>query len=216
MLLTCAPAGLAVGTVITPNLSQVNDGKTWSVINADCAVATEEGKSVVRLKPKGESRTGSVIGMALVEGLELAEGTMDVDLKGKGPRQASFLGVAFSVADGKTFEAVYFRPFNFTSDDKARRARAVQYVAWPDYTWERLRREKPGAYESAVQPVPDPAGWFHASIEVTKKTVRVFVQGAQEPCLVVNRLAGRESGRVGLWVDSKEGAFANLKIVPTK
>jgi hypothetical protein len=216
VLLSCAAVGFARDQVVTPNISQINDGKTWSLINADCAAATEEGKSVVRLKPRGQSRTGSVIGMALVEGLDFAEGTIDVDLKGKGKFQTSFVGVAFGVADGKTFEAVYFRPFNFLRDDKAYRARAVQYVAWPDHPWEKLRKETPGAYESAVNPVPDPAGWFHARVEVTRKKVSVFVNEAKQPCLVVDRLASREGGRVGLWVDSRDGAFANLKIVPTK
>ena len=62
--------------------------------------------------------------------------------------------------------------------------------------------------------MPDPGGWFHARIEVTKQKVRVWVDDAKEPCLVVDRLAGREKGKVGLWVDSREGAFRNLRIVP--
>ena len=157
-----------------------------------------------------------MIGLALVEGLEFAEGTIDVDLKGKGKMQTSFVGVAFNVANGKNFEAVYFRPFNFKRNDKAFRAHAVQYVAWPEYTWENLREAKPGVYESSVNPVPDPAGWFHARIEVTKKKVSVFVNESKEPCLVVDRLGSQENGKVGLWVDSREGAFANLKILPTK
>jgi hypothetical protein len=92
----------------------------------------------------------------------------------------------------------------------------VQYVAWPDHTWEKLRKSKPGKFESAVKPVPDPAGWFHARVEVTKKKVRVWVDDAREPCLVVDRLADREKGKVGLFVDSNEGAFRNLKILPAK
>jgi hypothetical protein len=126
------------------------------------------------------------------------------------------VGVAFGAADGKTFEAVYFRPFNFLRDDKSFRVRAVRYVAWPDHTWEKLRKGKPGVFESAVQPVPDPAGWFHARVEVTKQKVRGWVDDAKEPCLAVDRLGGRERGMVGLWVDSQEGAFRNLKILPAK
>jgi len=216
VVLVCVPAGFAEQRATTPDLARINDGKTWKVINADFKPFVENGKAVVRLKPRGESRTGSVIGLALVEGLEFAEGAIDIDLKGKGKIQRSFVGVAFNVADEKNFEAVYFRPFNFVRDDKAFRARSVQYVAWPDYTWEKLREEKPGVFESAVNPVPNPAGWFHAHIEVTKKKVSVFVNEAKEPCLVVDRLGARENGRVGLWVDSRDGAFANLKILPTK
>ena len=195
---------------------QINDGKIWSVINADCDTAVEDGKRVVRLKPKGKANTPSDIGLALVEGVEFAEGTLEIDLKGKGEREASFLGVAFGVVDEKTFEAVYFRPFNFKRDDKSFRVHAVQYVAWPDHTWEKLRKGKPGMYESAVNPIPDPSGWFHARIEVTNQKVKVWVDDANDPCLVVDRLTSRERGKVGLWVDSKDGAFSDLKIRPAK
>jgi hypothetical protein len=215
-LLACVPLGLANDKVIAPDLSQINDGKIWSVINAECNTAIEDGKRVVHLKPTGKANTPSDIGLAVVEGLEFAEGTLDVDLKGKGRFVTSFLGVAFSLVDGKNFEAVYFRPFNFLRDDKSFRVRAVQYVAWPDHPWEKLRQEKPGVYESAVKPIPEPSGWFHARIEVSKHAVRVWVDDAKEPCLVVDRLTSREKGKVGLWVDSREGAFRNLKIVRAK
>ncbi len=216
VLLACAPHCFAQEKVIAPDLSQINDGKVWSVINAEADTAIEDGKRVIRLKPKGTANTPSDIGLAVVEGLDLAEGMLEIDLKGKGKFQTSFLGLAFNVVDGKRFEAVYFRPFNFLRDDKSFRVRAVQYVAWPDHTWEKLRQEKPGVYESAVKPIPEPSGWFHARIEVTQNKVRVWVDDAKEPCLVVDRLAGREKGKVGLWVDSKEGEFRNLRILPAK
>jgi len=214
LLLTCLPVGLARDKVIAPDLAKINDGKTWNVINSESDTVLEEGKRVVRLKPKGGDIAGaSNAGFALVEGLEFTEGTLEIDLKGKGKVERCFLGVAFSVVDGKTFEAVYFRPFNFMKDDEFR-SRAVQYVAWPDHTWEKLRTEKTGKFEAAVKPVPDPSEWFHARVEVTKKKVSVWVDDAKEPCLVVDRLSTREKGKVGLWVDSKEGAFSNLKIRP--
>jgi hypothetical protein len=199
-----------------PDLSRLNDGKLWRVINADHDAATEDGNRVVRLRPKGGAKPGSNIGLALLEGVEFAEGTLEIDLKGRGQREASFVGVAFSAVDGKTFEAVYFRPFNFRKDDKVFRDRAVQYVAWPEHTWEKLRKEKPGTYEAAVHPVPDPSAWFHARMEVTKHKVSVWVDDAKAPCLVVERLTGREKGRVGLWVDSQEGTFRGLRILAAK
>jgi hypothetical protein len=216
LLLTCVPAGLARDKVTAPDLSKLNDGKIWKVINAESDSAMEDGKRVVRLKPKGGDIAGaSNAGFALVEGLEFTEGTLELDLKGKGKVERCFLGVAFNVVDGKTFEAVYFRPFNFMKEDEFR-SRAVQYVAWPEHTWEKLRAEKTGKFEAAVKPVPDPSEWFHARVEVTKKQVSVWVDDAKEPCLVVDRLSTREKGKVGLWVDSKEGAFSNLKIRPAK
>lgn len=214
MLLAYDPPCFAREKVIAPDLSQINDRKVWTLINADCESVMEDGKRVVRLGPKGTPTTASNIGLALVDGVEFAEGTLEIDLKGKGTEERIFLGLAFNVKDGKTFEAVYFRPFNFKKDDEPYRSRAVQYVAWPEHTWEKLRAEKPGVYEAAVKPIPDPSGWFHARIEVGRKNVKVWLDGGKEPCLVVDRLAGHGKGKVGLWVDSREGTFSNLKIVP--
>ena len=216
ILLVYVPVCFAEEKAITPDLSLINDGKIWNVINADFDTVMEDGKRVVRLKPKGKANTPSDIGLALVQGLEFAEGTLEIDLKGRGEAETSFLGLAFSAVDGKTFEAVYFRPFNFRRDDPAYRVRAVQYIAWPDDTWEKLRREKPGKFESAVRPVPDPGGWFHARIEVKKNKVSVWVDDGKQPSLVVDRLARREKGKVGLWVDTKQSSFSNLTIRPAK
>ncbi len=201
-------------SVITPDLSRIDDAKTWQVINGDCGTAKEEGKNILRLEPKIKTTTGSSAGLALVEGVEFGEGTLEVDLRGKGKVERCFLGVAFHVADGKTFEAVYFRPFNFLRDGF--QDHSVQYVSWPGNTWERLRTEKPGQFEATVKPIPDPSGWFHARIEVTRQKVSVWVDDAKQPSLIVNRLSNRDKGRVGLWVDSHEGTFRNLKIVPAK
>ena len=117
--------------------------------------------------------------------------------------------------DGPTYDAVYFRPFNFRAEDPARRIRAVQYVSHPTYTWQKLRAEQPGKYEKGVNPVPDPNGWFHARIVVASPSVTVYVNDAKEPSLVVNQLSDRKKGLIGLWVGNTSGGdFANLKIIP--
>jgi hypothetical protein len=128
-------------------------------------------------------------------------------------QQQSFVGVAFHGVDGTTYDAIYFRPFNFRAEDPARRQRAVQYISQPAYTWQKLRTEHPGRYEQPVNPVPDPNSWFHVRVVVAAPTVSVFVDGATEPSLVVNLLSDRKRGRVGLWVGNGSGGdFANLKI----
>jgi hypothetical protein len=216
LLATCLFAGFDTEKVITPDLSQIKDEKIWSVINGDFDLATEQGRKVVRLRPKIDPSKPSNIGLALVEGLAFAEGAIEVDLRGQGKVGRCFLGVTFSAVDGNTFEAVYFRPFNFSREPKSFRDHGVQYVSWPEHTWEKLRAETPGVYEAAVKPIPDPNGWFHARVEVTKQKVRVWIDGAKEPCLVVDRRSGRDKGKVGLWVDSREGTFSNLKIISAK
>jgi len=215
MILHCSAvlciAVLSAQGSLAPNLERVNDAKAWRVIDADASV---EGLAV-RLKPHGDPAIGSNIGLALVENLKFSEGTLEIDLRGAGPQQASFIGLAFGVVDARTFEAVYFRPFRFQDDDQEARGHAVQYVAWPEYTWEKLRKDQPGSYEAAIKPVPDPAGWFHVRIDVTKQKVSVSIDGSSQPCLVIDRLGHRE-GAVGLWVDSMPGSFRNLRIQPRR
>jgi hypothetical protein len=206
-------ASCAGPTAIRPGVTGIGDAAMWRVVNAESHVAVENGKDVLRLAPVGGNRTGSNVGMALVAGVTCGEAAIDVDLRGQGETRASFVGVVFGLADARRYEAVYFRPFRFRSVDAIERSHAVQYIAWPEHTWEALRARSPGVYEAAVAPAVDPGGWFHAHIEVGRTTVKVFVGGAARPALVVNRLR-TASGGVGLWVDSQEGSFANLQIRP--
>ena len=200
---------------IAPSLAKITDTKIWKVSNATAETVEIDGKRAAHLKAKGDS-ANRIAGLALPVGVEFTTGVIELDLKGKNAPQGSFLGVVFNVVDEKTFEGIYFRPFNFKADEPARN-RAVQYIAWPENTWEKLRKDKPGQFENTVNPVPDPDGWFHARIKVADKQVRVFVNDSKEPCLTVNRLAeGGMNRPVGLFVDVAEGLYANLKITPSK
>jgi hypothetical protein len=197
---------LAETKALQPDLSQVAAEKGWKLINRSVTTIEKDGRPGVRF----EDTAG--IGVAWLEGVTFGDGTIELDVRGANVVQRSFVGVAFHGADWKTYDAVYFRPFNFKSDDPARRLRAVQYVAHPTYTWSKLRQEQPGKFEKAVAPVPDPDGWFHVRIVVAWPKVSVFVNDGKEPCLTVDQLSDRKSGRVGLWVDTGGGEFASLKI----
>ena len=154
-------------------------------------------------------------GVAYLRGIELGNGTIEFDLKGKDVQGQSFVGVAFHGVDSSTYDAIYFRPFNFKAEDPARRSHAVQYISHPTYTWQKLRAERPGIFEQPVNPAPDPNAWFHVRVVVASPKVSVFVGDAKEPCLVVTRLSDRTNGLVGLWVGNNSGGdFANLNIVP--
>ena len=153
-------------------------------------------------------------GAAYLEGVEFANGTIELDFRGKGV-EPSFVGLAFHGVDSATHEAIYFRPFNFQAADSTRHAHAVQYISQPTYTWRKLRTEHPGVYEKPVDAAPDPNGWFHVRVVVAGSKVSVFVGNATEPSLVVTRLSERSSGLVGFWVGNGSGGdFANLTIRP--
>jgi hypothetical protein len=207
--LSTASRVLAQKKAIEPDLAALAEGKGMKVFNRSLSALSDGSRKGVRLSESPGD------GVAYLEGVEFADGAIEIDIRGKDVQQQSFVGVAFHGLDEKTYDAVYFRPFNFKTEDQARRIRAVQYVAHPTYTWQKLRTEQPGKYEKAVSPVPDPNGWFHARIVVASQKVSVFVNDAKEPSLVVDQLSDRKRGLVGLWVGNTSGGdFANFKIVP--
>jgi hypothetical protein len=198
----------AQGKAVEPDLAALA-GSGLKLFNRTATSLTDGARKGARLSE------GPGDGAAYLPGVEFGNGTIGFDVRGKDVQQQSFVGVAFHGVDGVTYDAIYFRPFNFKTDDAARRIRAVQYVSHPVNTWQKLRTEQPGKYEKAVNPVPDPNAWFHARVVVASPKVSVFVGDAAEPCLVVDQLSDRKKGLVGLWVGNMSGGdFANVKIVP--
>jgi hypothetical protein len=208
-------AGAVHAGPITPDFSVPPDSASWAITHAEATHMEGEGKRVIHLDAEGDSANG-IVGLALPRAVAFSSGSIEIDLKGKNVRGRSFLGVAFNVVDEHTFEAIYFRPFNFKADEPFRH-RAVQYIAWPQHTWEHLRTNSPGQFENAILPVPDPDNWFHARVDVSDTDVKVYVNKAQEPSLVARRLSkGGILRPAGLFVDSSDGHYANLAFTPAK
>jgi hypothetical protein len=195
---------------VRPDLAALAERKGLKVFNRQVSPLEDGPRKGVRLD------VASGQGVAYVEGLEFGNGTIEIDIRGRDVQGQSFVGVAFHGADALTYDAVYFRPFNFRAEDPLRKIHAVQYISMPTFNWQKLRTEHPGKYEKGVSPVPDPNGWFHARIVVASPMVRVFVDTAREPSLVVTQLSQRRRGMVGVWVDNFGGDFANLAIVPAR
>ena len=184
------------------------DPTSLDVFNRTATSVRDGARSGVHLSASADN------GVAYLKGVEFANGTIELDIRGKDVQGQSFVGVAFHGVDDTTYDAVYLRPFNFKTDDPVRHSHAVQYVSHPTYPWQKLRAEHPGEYEQAVTPAPDPNGWFHVRVVVASPKVSVYVADATEPCLVVSQLSNRHKGRVGLWVgNGSDGDFANLRIV---
>jgi len=161
-----------------------------------------------------DQRAGN--GVAWIAGAALANGVIEVDVRGRDVQQGSFVGLAFRAANDSTYDAVYVRPFNYRAADAVRRGHAVQYVAMPDYDFARLRQERPEAFENPVVPAPEATAWVHLRLEVQGSQVRVFVGDGAAPDLTVATLDTRTRGGVGLWVGNESpGDFANLRITAT-
>jgi hypothetical protein len=94
-----------------------------------------------------------------------------------------------------------------------RRNHTIQYVAYPDYTFPRLRREEPEKYESYVDIAV--GEWIHMRVDVRGSQARLHINGATNPSLVVTdlKLGDRQRGGVGFWIESGTvGYFSGLAI----
>ena len=187
----------------TYDLQKLLNEKKLETINVTVTPLTDGSKQGV-----------SSNGIAWLKGITFTSGTIEIDLRGKDVLQKSFLGIAFHGVDTGTYDAIYFRPFNFNSTDPIRKIHAVQYISHPMWPWHKLREERNGIYEKAVTPAPGATDWFHAKIVVSVTTITVYVNNSSTPSLVVEKLNDRKTGLIGIW--SSEGAlpgdFANLVI----
>lgn len=185
-------------------------------------VATYRGRRAVHiLNNDSAMTTGGPTGgqtLAIVKGSDFRDGTIEVDLVGMPRKDAppdtrGFIGIAFRVQDhGARFEAFYLRFTNGRSDDQLRRNHSTQYVSEPEYPWARLRKESPGVYESYVDIALNT--WTRVKMVVSGTKAQLYVNGATQPCLMVNDLKlGDSEGQVALWTGSDtEGYFSRLRI----
>jgi hypothetical protein len=189
------------------DLATLLEGNKIEAFNRQISAISENGKKVIRFSKNAND------GIGWLKEVEFSNGTIELDIRGKDVLQQSFVGVAFHGVDNETLDAVYFRPFNFRADDPVRKIHAVQYISHPDFTWSFLRENHNGKYEKAVTPAPDGNEWFHARIVVQYPSVKVYVNGNPEPCLSIDKLNDRKTGKIGLWVgNGSDGDFANLQI----
>ncbi len=156
-------------------------------------------------------------GVVWLEGTDFAEGTIELDVRGRDVPNRSFVGVAFHRKDDNTYESVYLRPFNFRTDDQTRRVHATQYMALPDYDWPRLRKEFPNQFESAVDQSAVPTDWVPLRVVVKGGRIQVYVGAAKAPALDVRKLGQSDRGQIGFWAgNNSDGDFANLRLTPSK
>lgn len=202
---------IAQENAITPDLEKIMDEGEWDVVNREARIVKTDDRLSIYLGAQAGD------GVAWLRTIEVANGIIEVDLKGTDVRGRSFVGIAFRGIDERTYDAVYFRPFNFRSDDPVRKGHSVQYISHPDHTWRTLREEHPEKYENPVTPIPDPNSFFHAKIVMKASKMSVFVNDGEEPSLVVATLTDRRSGWIGLWTgNNSDGTFANLRIIPAE
>jgi hypothetical protein len=186
------------------------------VVNAKAEIVTYEGRRALHLQAPPDRVASDDSMLAIVSASDFKNGTIEAEVAGA-PRAGApadsrgFIGIVFRVQDhGARGENIYLRPTNGRADDQLRRNHSTQYESMPDYPWFRLRKENPGVYESYVD--LQPGVWTRLKIVVSGTKAQLFVNGADQPCLIVNDLKlGETHGQIGLWAHSSTDAyFSNL------
>jgi hypothetical protein len=99
------------------------------------------------------------------------------------------------------------------ADDQVRRNRSVQYVAYPDFRFDRMRSEFPGRYETYAD--IELNRWINMKVAVKGERAELYLDDAPKPAFIVTDLkyGARQRGGVGLWLESGTLAyFRNLRI----
>jgi hypothetical protein len=213
MLLWGASAGLAQAETLAIPLEA---GKV-KVTNVKAEPVTWKGRAALRVTDDAPASLPDGARYAIVPGGEFQDGAIELDLTGDtlpgaSPAARGFTGLAFRMMPDGKYEAFYLRPKNGRAEDQEQRNHSTQYMATPDFPWQKLRQETPSKYESYVDLVP--GEWNHIKIEVRGDKARLYVNGAQQPALIVNDLKhGASKGAIALWVGPGTVAhFANLKV----
>lgn len=208
-----------------PSSIQLDSNTKLELINARVLWVDYRGRRALKLAPlEGHERDTDQEIAAVLTGSDFKDGVIEVDVSGARRQGYStaedvsgykgIIGLTFRIR-GDSSERFYIRPENARVNNQLFRNRVTQYESDPDYSWQRLRQESPGVYESYVD--VESGAWTRLRIEVSGSSARLYVNGASQPNLVVNDLKHGEShGAIALWARiSTEAYFANLRVEPT-
>jgi hypothetical protein len=211
-LLLCSFGASFGQSVESPRVDQLE------LHNVKADLESYQGRTAIRIVDVGAPELGDAGRLAIVRGSSFQDGTIEVDLAGDtapdaAPELRGFVGLAFRVSQNPVhFECFYLRPKNGRSNDQLQRNHSAQYISLPGFPWEKLRSENPGKYESYVD--LSPGQWTHVKIQVAGTTARMYVNGSDQPTLIVNDLKQPLSaGAIALWVGPGTIAhFSGLKV----
>jgi hypothetical protein len=209
---------LLAGTICAQAASNVQtfalrDTKNLVLADVRAEAVEYQGRKCVRVTNNTQKD-----GFALLRGTEdFQDGTIEADIAlkiNKAPfRMPGFVGLAFKAQpDASRYELFYLRPGNSSSDDQAVRNHSVQYISKPGFDYDVLRREWPSVYE--VYAPLKLETWTKVKIEVRGRTAKLYLNGSENPSLVVDPLLGQDlRGGVALWgYPYEEAYFSNVRI----
>ncbi len=196
------------------------DGSRLEAVNVFMSMEKLMGNKVIKVVKDLNVKAVDEPTFVKINNIDFCNGTIEVKVLSRLLKNASefsrgFIGVAFRINDNNTkFECIYLRPTNGRANDQVRRNHSIQYFSYPDYKFDRLRKEAPERYESYADMVLDK--WITMRIEVNGAQAKLFLGNDQQPSLIVNDLkhGANASGAIALWVDvGTEGYFKDLKVI---
>lgn len=126
---------------------------------------------------------------------------------------AGFIGIYFRVKeDDSAFESIYLRPKVGRVNNQQHRNHAVQYISYPHYKFDTLRKIAPYKYEGSAPVALNE--WITMRIEVNGETAEMFINNMKYSAFIVDKMLGNnKKGGIGLYVDiGTIGYFRDLKI----
>ena len=185
------------------------------LVNTKISEVKLEGKKALKAVQSDPEAGHSLV---MISDLIVEDGIIEVDLAGAPSPDApafsrGFVGLVFRTReDFSAYECFYLRATNARADDQLRRNHTAQYISIPGHEWHVLRESFPGKYESYVD--MEPAKWTKVKIEFLDEKAKLYVNGSDQPTLVVNDLKKEEKkGAVGLWIGpATDTYYRNLKI----
>lgn len=179
-----------------------------------------EGHKAIRVAKDTAVKKVDEATFVRVNDIVFQDGTIEVKLLSRllptaSPQDRGFIGIAFRISEANDlFECIYIRPTNGRAEQQLRRNRSTQYFSFPDYKFDRLRKEAAGEYESYADMGLNE--WITLRIEVKGAGAKLFINNNPQPALVVNDLKHGTNlrGAIGLFVDQgTEGFFGEMKVI---
>ena len=183
------------------------------VVNGHTELVTYRGVRAVKLVPAPETAGKDEDMMALLDGPEFKDGTIEVDCRGRAAARYAARtragSSASAFAPGPTARgprcSICGRPTGgrMISSGATMRCSTRPTRSTPGIVFGRRAR---GSYESYAD--MEAGAWTSMRIEVAGTTARLYVNGASQPCLIVNDLKhGDGPGRIALWAHVETDAY---------
>ncbi len=210
-ILPLPAGGFSSGLTAINNETFFLDGsQALILVGAEASPARCRGKRCTRLTCAG---TEAADALALVPGLDFHDGLIQVSLACRALSPAleasCRAGIAFRVSAEKTFECVSLQPGNSRCLNQERRNRTLQYQSLPHFPAEVLNTGSPCRWSAHADCPPNV--WLSLRLEVCAGDARLYLNGSDQPTLVIDdlKLAPGVGTGVGLWIAKGAEVFVS-------